>query len=53
MLFYCIKCGENTKSIGPLVLKVVNGGTIILSKCAVCNTNKSRFIKKGEAKGSK
>ena len=45
------KCEENTKSIKPLVSKAINGGTIILSKCAVCNTKKARFIKKQEAKG--
>ena len=43
---YCLKCGENEKSISPLVSKAINGGAIILSKCAVCNTKKSRFIKK-------
>ena len=42
---------ENTKSISPLVSKAINGGTIILSKCAVCNTKEARFIKKQEAKG--
>ena len=51
MLSYCLKCEENTKSISPLVSKAINGGTIILSKCAVCNTKKARFIKKQEAKG--
>ena len=51
MLSYCLKCGENTKSISPLVLNAINGGTIILSKCVVCDTNKSRFIKKEDAKG--
>ena len=50
MLCYCLKCGENTKSISPLVSEAVNGLTIILSKCAVCNTKKPRFIKKQEAK---
>ena len=51
MLSYCLKCGENTKSISLLVSKTINGGTIILSKCAVCNTKKAKFIKKQEAKG--
>ena len=51
MLSYCLKCGENTKNISPLVSKSINGGTIMLSKCAVCNTRKVRFIKKQEAKG--
>ena len=51
MLSYCLKCGENTRNISPLVSKAINGGTIILSKCAVCNTKKSRFIKKQKGKG--
>ena len=50
MLSYCLKCGENIKNISPLVLKRINDGAIILLKCAVCNTKKSRFIKKQEAK---
>ena len=51
MLSYCLKCGENTKSISLDVLKAINGGTIILSKCAVCGDKKSNFIKKQEVKG--
>ena len=50
MLSYCLKCGENTKSINPLVSKAINDGTIILSKCAVCKTKNARFVKKQEAK---
>ena len=41
---------EKIQSISPLVLKAVNDGTII-SKCAVSDTKKSKFIKKQEAKG--
>ena len=44
MLFYCLKCGENTKGISPQVSKAINGRTIKLSKCAICNTKKARFI---------
>ena len=51
MLPYCLRCGENTKDISPLVSKALNGGTIILSKCAVCKTKKARFIKKQKASG--
>ena len=51
MLPYCLRCGENTESIGPLISKAMNGGTLILSKCAVCGDKKSKFIKKQEAKG--
>ena len=50
MLSYFLKCGENTKSISPLTLKAINGGTIILSKCAVCKTEKARFIKNKKQK---
>ena len=28
MLSYCLRCGENTKSISPLVSKAINDGTI-------------------------
>ena len=51
MLSYCLKCGENTRSDSPLVSKALNGGTIISSKYAVCNTKKAIFIRKQEAKG--
>ena len=50
MLSYSRRCGENRKSISPLVSKAINGGVIILSKCAVCNTKKARFIKKTGSK---
>ena len=42
---------KKTKSISPLLSKTKNGGPVLLSKCAVCNTKKSRFIKNQEAKG--
>ena len=51
MLSYCLKCKENTKSISPLISKAINGGTIILSKCAACGSNKLTFMKKQQAKG--
>ena len=50
MLSYCLKYGENTKSISPLVSKAIHAETIILSKCSVCNTKKARFVKKQETK---
>ena len=42
---------KNTENINPVVSKTKNGGTMILSKCAICRTKKSRFIQKQEAKG--
>ena len=47
----CLKSAENTKNIILQVSKAINGGTIILSKCAVCGDKKSKFIKKQEPKG--
>ena len=44
-------CGENTKNIILQILKAINGGIIILSKCAVCGDKKSEVINKQEAKG--
>ena len=51
MLSYCLKCKKNTESINLKVLKISNGKTMILSKCAICGSKKSKFIKKQEASG--
>ena len=45
----CLKCRKNTESINPKVSKTNNGKTMILPKCAVCGSKKSRFIRKQEA----
>ena len=50
MLSYCSKCRKHTESINTHVSATSNGKTIILSKCAICGTRKSKFIKKQEAK---
>ena len=51
MLSYCLKCRQqNSQSINPVNVKTRNGGTIILSKCAACNTKKARFIKNKKQK---
>ena len=50
MLSYCLKCKRNTESINPKVSKTTNGKAIILSKCAICSSKKSKFIKQQEAK---
>ena len=49
MPYYCLKGGENTKNIILQVSRAINGGIIILSKCAVCYDKKSVFIRKQEA----
>ena len=51
MLCYCLKCRKNTESINPRVSKTSNGKTMILSKCAISGSKKSKFIRKQEASG--
>ena len=51
MISYCSKCRKNTESINPKVSKTNNGKTMILSKCAICGSKKSKFIKEQQAKG--
>ena len=48
---FCLKCKKNTENIDPKVSSASNGRVMILSKCARCNSKKSRFIKNQEAKG--
>ena len=51
MLSYCLKCKKNTESINPKVSKTTNCKMMILSKCAICGSQKSKFIKEQQAKG--
>ena len=51
MKSYCLKCRKDTENINSKVLKTSNGRIMILSKCAICGSKKSRFIKNQEAKG--
>ena len=51
MISYCLKCRNNTENINPRVSKTSNGRTMVLSKCAICGSKKSRFIKNQKAKG--
>ena len=45
------KVQKNTESIDPKVSVTSNGKTMVLSKCTICGSKKSKFIKKQEAKG--
>ena len=51
MKSFCLKCRKNTENINPKVLKTSNGRTMLLSKCPISDSKKSRFIKNQEAKG--
>ena len=49
MLSHCLKCRKNTESKNPKVAKTNNGRIMLLSKCAVYDRKKSKFIKEQEA----
>ena len=48
---YCLKCKKYTKNINPHISSTSNGKMMILSKCAICGSKKSKFIKKQNTKG--
>ena len=51
MKSYCLKCRKDTENINPRVSNTSNGRKMILSKCTICGSKKSRFISNQEAKG--
>ena len=51
MKSYCLKCKKDTENVNAKVSKTSNGRIITLSKCAICGSKKSRFIKNQEEKG--
>ena len=51
MKSYCLECKKYTENINPQVSSTSNGKMMIVSKCAICDSKKSRFIKKQEPKG--
>ena len=51
MKSYYLKCRNDTENINPKVSKTDYGRTMLLSKCAICGSKKSTFIKNQEAKG--
>ena len=50
MSSYCLKCKKNTENINPRVSKTSKGKTMILSKCGICGSKKSNFVKEQEVK---
>ena len=51
MLSYCLKCRKNTENINPTILRSSNDKKMILSNCAICVSQRSKFIKTQEANG--
>ena len=47
--YYCLECRKNTESKNPKIARMKNGRTMLLSKCAVRDSKKSKFIKEQEA----
>ena len=50
MKSYCLKCRKDTENINPRVSNASNVRIMLLSKCAKCESKKSRIIKNQEAK---
>ena len=50
MFSYCLKCRKNTESKNPKVVRTKNGRIMPLSRCAVCNSKKSKFFKEQEGR---
>ena len=50
MKSYCLKCRKNTENINSKVSKTSNSRTMVLSKCGICGSKKSSFIKNREVK---
>ena len=51
MKSYCLKCRKDTENKDPKISCTSIGKAMILSKCTICGSKKSRFIKNQEAKG--
>ena len=51
MLSYFLKGRKNTESKNPKVVKTKNRRIMLLSKCAVCDSKKMKFIKEQQASG--
>ena len=51
MKSHCLRCRKDTENINPKFSKASNGRTMLLSKCAICSSKKSRFLKNQETKG--
>ena len=51
MKSYWLKCKKDIENINARVSNTSNGKTMILPKCAIRGSKKSRFIKNQEAKG--
>ena len=49
MLSYNMKCRKNKESKNRNVVRTKNERMMLLSKCVVCDSKKSKFVKEPEA----
>ena len=49
MLSYCLKSRKNTERKNTKAVRSKNGRIMLLSKCKVCDSKNSKFIKEQEA----
>ena len=47
---YCLKCKKDNSNNGPKMVKTKNNRLLMQSKCSVCGTKKSKFVKKQDIK---
>ena len=45
MLTYCLVSKKNTKNIDAKMMKTKNRRFVLSSKCAICGSEKSKFMK--------
>ena len=50
MLLYCLKCQKNTESKNLKVARTKTRRIMFLSRCAVSDSKKSKFIQQQEAR---
>ena len=44
---YCLLCKKDTKNIDSKVIKTKNNRKIMLSRCSICNNEKSTLLSEG------
>ena len=51
MKTYCLKCKKDADNIDPKMFRTKDNRLLMQSKCSVCKSKKSRFVKEQDAKG--
>ena len=51
MLTYCLVCKKNTRNIDAKMMNIKNARIVLSSKCSICGSKKSKFMKEQEGEG--